>query len=71
MEENHQSDARSDEQLIEVVHEFPSVWKTESRAYRSLRAWENSWKEVAKRVSGSTESPSQYHIFILYKIITL
>ena len=37
-----------DEKLIEAVREFPCLWRVSSRAYKDVRAKENTWKEVAK-----------------------
>ena len=40
-----------EEKLIEAVRCFPSLWKVSSKSYKDAKAKENSWKEVAIRVS--------------------
>ena len=40
-----------DENLIEAVRKFDSLWKVNTRVYRDFRAKENAWKEVSNEVS--------------------
>ena len=40
-----------EDKLIEAVRDYTCLWQVSSRAYKDLRAKENTWKQVAEKVS--------------------
>uniref|UniRef100_A0A1X7TSK4 MADF domain-containing protein n=1 Tax=Amphimedon queenslandica TaxID=400682 RepID=A0A1X7TSK4_AMPQE len=49
----------ADEALLEAVRSYSCVWEMGSKEYKDIKAKENSWKDVATKISGKDDDKSR------------